>query len=498
MDNKQRLEELEKQKREIEDELRGLEVDVEENPQNEEYINASDEDKREKYPELYAMYQKLEELTTKYDTLVEEMEPLEELVEKEEHEEYINKGKQRYTELEEKIAEHEKEIETKSKEVPIALEEIQALNKEIYALKETEEYKNGDEATLDRVKELESEMESKILDKNKIVASLKDIRTEINKLEEEKAKLVEEYGEEILPVVEQPLTEQPAVPVAEGARDEQEKPEGQQDGTQQEEKSAEEKKPRAKGKGAPVASGVVVAPVAEEQPKQDEKESKTEFKELYAKCKNGNLTDKDFVALAEIMKDPANYDKYGITTGVIFNKSKSILRAMAKVVGDTNTLSKEAREKLGLAVEKPNKDNGLMSKYELMEWKGLKELVNNPDRKIAAEEQFKKVVAMDRNALTDEQKEVWDKAQSHLSKFAALRGALSTYGDVTKQRTRQRWSWLIEFNDEQKPALNEGSKAPTDKGKGLTEQLAGQTKTNPDYSEISPKSPSKDKSEQTK
>ncbi|MBQ8043353.1 MAG: hypothetical protein IJ272_04295, partial [Clostridia bacterium] len=204
MDNKQRLEELEKQKREIEDELRGLEVDVEENPQNEEYINASDEDKREKYPELYAMYQKLEELTTKYDTLVEEMEPLEELVEKEEHEEYINKGKQRYTELEEKIAEHEKEIETKSKEVPIALEEIQALNKEIYALKETEEYKNGDEATLDRVKELESEMESKILDKNKIVASLKDIRTEINKLEEEKAKLVEEYGEEILPVVEQP------------------------------------------------------------------------------------------------------------------------------------------------------------------------------------------------------------------------------------------------------------------------------------------------------
>ena len=36
---------------------------------------------------------------------------------------------------------------------------------------------------------------------------------------------------------------------------------------------------------------------------------------------------KDFEDLAEIMKDPASYDKYGITTGIISNKSKSIFAA---------------------------------------------------------------------------------------------------------------------------------------------------------------------------
>lgn len=431
MENKQRLEKLDKQKRKLDDELRELNVDIEENTQNEEYMNASDEDKKGNYPELYAMYQKREELEVEYDALMKEIEPLEELIEKEEHEEYINEGKQRYNELNEKIAEKEKEIDSKSKEVSVALEEIQALNKQIYELKATEEYKNGDEATLDKVKGLESEMEFKILDKNKIVTSLKDIRTEINNLEQEKVKLVEEYGEEILPVEGQPVVEQPEASVAEQPSNEQQSEE-QQDKPQQAEKLVEEKKTKAKGKAPSVASGIVTAPVAEEQPKEEKKDPKVEFDELCVKAKNEKLDDKEFNKLVEILKDAKKYDEFGITTGIIFNKSRGIFKALENNVGSLGKLSKQVKEVFA------------------------KELVGD----LQGKELLAKIAKLEKEGLTEDQQALLDKVKTTLNKKESLEQARYVRDTIALEKNEKRWSWLIDFSEDKK-RLNAAKEEPS-------------------------------------
>ena len=42
--------------------------------------------------------------------------------------------------------------------------------------------------------------------------------------------------------------------------------------------------------------------------------------------KKGIITDSELNALSDVLANPDNYDKYGITTGLVFNKAKKILK----------------------------------------------------------------------------------------------------------------------------------------------------------------------------
>ena len=54
------------------------------------------------------------------------------------------------------------------------------------------------------------------------------------------------------------------------------------------------------------------------------------FNQIYKKISKGTITDKEIDALAEVLSDKDNYDKYGITTGIVFNKAKKILKCQGK------------------------------------------------------------------------------------------------------------------------------------------------------------------------
>ena len=499
MENKQKLEQLTEKITAIDNEKRQIYSDIIGHPQFEDFENTEVQDRKDKYPDLYAMQQRLEALENEKEPLIIEQDELEQIVAEQER---IEEGKQLYNDINSKIEQLEREIDDKAKQVPGAVKEIQELNKQIVSLKATEAYQNNDEETINKVKELEAEMAWKILAKNKMTTSLKDLRLQINELEKQKEQLVNEYGKEILPVVETIKTgEQSKQKHNKKEEKTQQKPQDVIGETKKKsntsrkvsEKSEDnnqsntEKKVQTKNQTVYSGGNACSYTTMQGQPTQTDTEQskhKIDFDTLYAKCKKGTLTDKEFVQLAKIMQDPASYDKYKITTGIIFNKSKSILKAMAKMAGDSNTLSKEARETLGIAVEKPDKHNGLMSRFELMEWKGLKELLNNPGKKIAAEEQFKKVVALDRNTLTDEEKAVWDKAQAHLSMYTALRESLDTYGQVSKNRASKINSWLGKKDNEKKPTLPEAKS-----GNGDLENLSDLTNTSIDLSSITPKTP---------
>lgn len=386
-------------------------------------------------------------------------------------------------------------------------EEVQEKMKKLEALKAAQLYKDGDENTLKEAKELNAEILYGVLAKDELADEILKLRMTINELEgREVAKGKYEGLAKRVKAAQVAQKDKTSEKINESEQQDAVQSVPSEEKPQQPDKKdiKDTKVTKTKGKSGPLYSGVTSSdtPNIDSEPKNEqvEKESEKsneEFNELYGKIRKGTLTSKDFENLAEIMKDPASYDKFRISTGPIFNKSKLILKAMAKMVGDTNTLSKEARIKLGLAVEQANEDNGLMSRHELMEWKGLKELVANPDKKIAAEEQFKKVVAMDRETLTKEQQEVWDKAQAHLNKYSALRGALAAYSVVSKQRSQKRNSWFRGTNSKKVQELAPASSlSATASHSGI--DLSNQVNSVIDESSIPPKASSIDAPAQTK
>ena len=475
MDNKQKLEELEKEKRKLEDELRGIAVDIEEKPQNAEYMDASEEERKEKYPELVELYQRQAEISSKYDALIEEIDSLEETIEKER----IAEGKEKYEKIEQDIAKKEKEIESTQEQVKVAMQEIQAINKEIVALKATDEYKDGDEETLDKVKELESELEAKVIDKNKIVKSLKDMRTEINKLNEEKAKLVEEYGEEIIPKVEEPVVENIEEQQSEEITEKEQDISKQAEDMEDKEKTSKPEKPKVarekkntngfavgqnladvepKSRYALIGNNAVIVEKTEEQQEIDEK---MEFEELFIKAKDGRLTDGEFTNFIEILKQPKKYDELGITTGIIFNKSRRIFRALEKNIGNIDELSIEVKAAFA------------------------KELVGETDGK----ELLDKIAKMEKDGLTEDQQSLLDKVKSTLSKQELLEQAKYVRDTVALEKNEKHWLWsrIGDFTDIKKRLAE--AKTELEKPKcsatipGLEEQNKTEEEKNKSYGE---------------
>ena len=298
-----------------------------------------DEVKKEMYPEQYEMYTKLAELEPKLDAFEKELE---------------NAAKEFLKQLNEEIKSFENKIEVNKKHIEQIEQEIKAKNEEIAALKETDAYKNGDEETLLKVEDLELEVKAKTLRKEQLEQRIPNYEKELEDIKKEKEELIEDYPEiEDVEVdvqkdrehEEQQEEEQTGVS-SEGSTDDANK------GKKEDEKAKNEGKSNVRGSGVIIPSGVIPNSNTGDQPKadenkeekQEEKDSKQEFKELCKKAKKGSLTDKEFETLVDIMKNKENYEKLGITTGIVVNKSRGIFKLLNKYAGENEEKVNSVKE----------------------------------------------------------------------------------------------------------------------------------------------------------
>lgn len=356
-----------------------------------------------------------------------------------------------YKGLSKEVEALESKLEANKKYVEKLKEEIEAKKQQIAAVKDSEAYKNGDQATLLEVEGLEEELAGKVSRKEKIETSVKDVEKELELVSKERDDMIEEYGDEI--------TAEPDVP--EQGKDEEElEPESEED----------------KGKGKKDESRSESSPILPDDPEAEEltpeqKEQK-EFDDLYKKALIGKLSEEDFDKLVEIMKNPESYDKYDITTGTVFNKSRKITKALKKNIKKPKVLLKDIDLKF--------------PSTKINIWK------------MSEKEAFDAVMAMDRETLTPDQQAVYDKISKNLSKKDRIKEVKEVAKAVKDERTLKKFSWLLEKDEEEKPALTSAPESTTEMKTTLGDELSSKTVPDAEYEEIEAKPRTVDDPEQTK
>lgn len=438
------LEEIEKRTKEISNELEQKIKDIQMHEQYEEYdVIESAEERQERFPELYQMHEALEKLEARKDILLREC---------------ATKATEVAKGITEKIEKLEKNIDMYEEKINNMMEEIQAINREIEELKQTEEYKAGDEATLLKVEQLELELKEKIVLKNKEVKQLADVRKQIKQLEKEKNDLVEQYGEIILE-----KTVENELQVEENSQEktmqnelQQKKEEAVEEVSEQAEKEVKNNEQPKQKSRVINARGVQVAPTVQEvvkeeknEEKEEKKDPKEEFDELCKKAKEGTLDDKEFDKLVDIMKQPKNYDEFGITTGIIFNKSRGIFRTLEKYVGNVDNLVAKAKTEFA------------------------KELVGDLEGK----ELLNKVALLEKEGLSEEQQKLVDKVKDTLNKQTSLEQSKFIRDEIALKKNEKRWSWLIDFSEDKKRLSAGKDETSVEKSSGGIKDISNLVKT---------------------
>lgn len=462
---KEKLAKLETEYKDIGIKLQKVSLDIlefERTEQYNEYKTFDEEQKKEKYGEKYSLYEQRDK--AKND--------LEEAYAK-----VLEAATEYNQELGTSVEDKEAEVQANKKQLKNLQARIKRQLNKIEALKQTEEYKNGDKVMLLKVEEQEAELHLKLDNKQEITDKIQALKKDIDDLKLEKEDLVALYGKEI---EKQPEKAKPEPEKTKKVEPQNAKPEVKEENSkpepEQEKKTKPQQKPNQQGNysnnsyawqpiytvtSAPVAR---VESPAEKAKREAEEQLKSDFKELYSKAKHGKFTEKDFDKMVEIMKDPENYDKLGITTGIVFNKAKVIFKAMGKAVSIKDFTAKNASERL-------------------------------TDELTKAE----KIVEEDRETLSEEQKAEWDNANKHIGQYNALKDTIKVYDDVSNKRMQAKWSWLFEFENEQKPALPENTEPkPQEKKNDFADKLAEQTKLEPDYENVKVSERQKDEQVQAK
>lgn len=320
-----------------------------------------------------------------------------------------------YEELLQSIASLEAKLKTNREYIEKLEQEIKEQQEKIDSIKASEAYKNGDEQTLLEVESLEKHLATTIADKEEKESRLNTFTEKIESLKKEKEALEEEFPE----TLRTKLAEQEDI---EASAEEK-------NGVENEEVDKEEEPKKTTRTRGNNGAGAVANPTTSGQaaPEEQPKDEKVEFNELFARAKSGKASKEDLDRLVTIMQEPENYEKYGITTGVIFNKSKTILTAIGRSV--------DAR--------------GIRS------WKDLKNIMENPEVATKKEEELRAIVAKDRASLTEEEQAAWDRADADLKRYSALRTSLATYKEVSRERVQRRWAWAFDFKENNPAALPE-------------------------------------------
>ena len=460
----------------------------------------NDGEKETKFPELFAVEKEIRELDNKMDALVQREEELEQLIQ---HEEEINKAKERCVEIDAEVEGLEKEIESTAQEYANIRSETLRLTKEISVLKKSEEYKKGDEATLKKVNELESELEKKIKIRSVLGSRLKKTRKEIKNLQEEKQKLVEKYGEEILP---QTAAQQTTAPQAAAQQTAAPQTEAQQTTAQQttapqteaQQTTAQQTTaPQAEAQQTTAQQTAAQQTAAQQTAAQQTAaqqtaapqaiENKRQLKDMFRRVKQGKISNYDFMLLSEMLKDPNKYDELGITTGPIFNKSKVMLKAMANFLAQKEKTARIFREKFGIKSDLASEEVQYVPDSNLRNWKSVNSLIENQDIRTASEEVFRTIAAKDANDIPPELADSYKEAVCEARCFEGFRAALKTYGEVSKARTLKKYSWLLEEKNKAVQPLGSASgETPiTPENSDMHNSLAGKVQEEADYTGIS-------------
>ena len=307
MEKKEILEELKakfdalyKEKTDLETEWKG---DFEGTKEYHAYMSyTQDEIKKEMYPDWYEKEQRLKQLDKKVEVFEQELK---------------NSAKNLNAEIVEKISKLEKKLEVNEKTNQKANEEITNMIKQREELQKSDAYKNGDEEVINQVEELSGLIIAKTNFQNKIANKINTYKAEIENLKKQREELIEEYGKDI------------------GKIDSQ-KPKSVDDKNNPVKDDKKKDKVNQSRGGAGTVVTTTGPELTEEQKAEverlkKEKEFKEKFTSLCNKMKKGKLEDKDFEDLVAIMNDKENYDKLGITTGLVFNnKARGIFKALRK------------------------------------------------------------------------------------------------------------------------------------------------------------------------
>ncbi len=436
MDKKQRLARLDAQYKETINSITRLQGEVIEFEETEDYEEYKDYKNSGKDVLVKAMYSKEDEVYKKIDEKTVQAAAI--------YDEMINAVYELVKEIDESIASLNAKLEVNKKALKKTETRIKRQQTQINKLKDSEEYKKGDEATLLKVQDLERQLKASFETRDDILNLIKTYEEKSTIKKKEKEYYMDMYGGEI--------EELEAKKAAEQARLEAEKKaEAEKDKDKDKDKDSKDKSKQQ------VVAG---APVVEEDP---EKKLQKDFEELYSKAKRNALTEKDFDKLAEIMKNPENYDKLGITTGVVFNKAKTIFKALGNVASINNLTAKNAEEKIAVELEKAQE-----------------------------------IVKQDRDKLSDDEQIIWDNAQKHIVQYSSLQSVMKVYENVSKERTKAKWGWLIEFEETSKPALPAEPAATKPKDNSFNSKLASQTVKDADYKDVAVKDTKVQTQEQTK
>lgn len=264
--------------------------------------------------------------------------------------------------------------------------------------------------------------------------------------------------------------------VAEQAKVENEKEVAAEEVKDESEKEAAEP---AKNENKEKSTGTkAVVMVVQEEP-EVKKTLKDEFNELYLKAKKGNLDDKDFYRLAEIMSDAKNYDECEITTGVLDNKAKVVLKAMGKYA-TKNEKELVTNGRKDFAISKIADADNLIDTKKSTKWGGIKKLAKNPGMKTKSQVTCKKIMTIAPlvDGLSEEQVATYEEAKQHLDDMQMFRSSISAYSKVKEERTNRMFGWLRRNNNDV-PALDDSVKL--EKPRDLSKELGGSVVETPVY-----------------
>lgn len=253
-----------------------------------------------------------------------------------------------------KVVQHHMEIEDLTEKWREVESNRRKKINEYKQLQQTEKYINKDEETLKKANQLAKEILIANDDESKIANKQKEINQLINELtgrevasivrEENKPDInTEEALEEVEKEEEEKTKQQEDVPEEQTEEDPSDTVEGEDE--EKTSKGKEEKTTKGKENTQNAAAPENQEEVASKDVSKKEVDPKEEFDDLCYKAKKGNLKDEEFDKLVEILKDPTSYDKFEITTGIIFNKSRRIFKSLEKSLEDLEeTVAKEKKE----------------------------------------------------------------------------------------------------------------------------------------------------------
>ena len=176
-------------------------------------------------------------------------------------------------------------------------------------------------------------------------------------------------------------------------------------------------------------------------------ENKAMFNELYKKMKKGNISDNELNALAETLEKPDNYDKFGITTGIVFNKAKKILKFQgARTAKNIDKFINECRVfnndiKFDSSLEKDN----VLSHKVLNSWKDIDQKLVYTDAKFSVENYIEKIEQYKESGklLSKEQDDILKKAVSIKNSLESYRKAVNVNDDVTLERKNKFYDSIL-------------------------------------------------------